>query len=262
VVSFQEKGVDSVAASHSFHCRQRSPSPLLNPLSHAKSLARQVTTPSLSSLSRSTSDFEKQHQHGTQENHGIFHNLMALPSSGFSTGMTAQSKTQEITSTVSYAPNRGLRMMRHPDLTPSNKSSEAPQPEPSAIGLSATAAVFEPSQSTRVMVETRSLKTSSSIESFQSALSTQEPMNNSSSQEVEAIGNVLHAFRTATDNLSFLIKQRLPNENPVWQAADTLKKSLAFQEKNIAQTYEVNHMNCGQMYVEMFNTSNTCKSLA
>ncbi|EPE26176.1 hypothetical protein GLAREA_02088 [Glarea lozoyensis ATCC 20868] len=217
----------------------------------------QLSTPSLSSSSRSTSDFEKHLEPGTEENHGIFHNLMALPSSGFGPGMTAQFKTQEVTSTVSKAPSTARRMMRRPDLIPSKKSSAALQREPSARGLTATAAVFEPSRSARVMVETRSLKTSSSVESFQSALSTQEPVNNSSSQDVEAIRNVLHAFRTAIDNLSFLIKQRLTSENSTWQAAESLKESLTFQEKNIAQIHEVNHKGCGRMYVEIFNTSKT-----
>jgi hypothetical protein len=109
-------------------------------------------------------------------------------------------------------------------------------------------------------LETRSVKTRLSIESFKSVVSILESTKDSYvSQDINAIRNVLHAFRTAAANISCLIQRRLPQSNDIQRAAISLQRSLAHQESTIDEIHTSHCKRLGSVYLKMFNTSETRK---
>jgi hypothetical protein len=100
--------------------------------------------------------------------------------------------------------------------------------------------------------ELRSLKTASSLESFQSAVSEQESSIDVVNQ-VEAIYNVLHAFRTAFEVLESLIKSRLrEKEQDTYSVARELQNSLMEGEREIRETHNRNCKLHGALYTKEF----------
>ncbi|CZR50235.1 uncharacterized protein PAC_00107 [Phialocephala subalpina] len=99
---------------------------------------------------------------------------------------------------------------------------------------------------------TRSLKSSSSAESFKSAISIQE-QDLEVARKVKAVQSVLHAFRTAIQILGNLIESRLSGtDEKLFSAAKGLEQSLA-EGSNRINRHHMNHFKqYGQAYLELF----------
>jgi hypothetical protein len=111
----------------------------------------------------------------------------------------------------------------------------------------------------------KSLKSKSSVESFQTAVSVQqsfhepeEPLEaqNSVDQEVEAVRNIIHAFKTAIEVFSKLVeKRRLDMKQGLYPTAKDLEKSLADGEREFKCTHDRHLKLLGACYVQAFTNS-------
>jgi hypothetical protein len=100
--------------------------------------------------------------------------------------------------------------------------------------------------------EEKSLKSSSSMESFKSAISLQEA-DLDLARQVKAIQTVLHAFRTALQILQNLIEKRIPDrDGEVYFAAKDLEGSLQEGSKAIHDKHIGKFKEHGQSYLESF----------
>jgi hypothetical protein len=99
-------------------------------------------------------------------------------------------------------------------------------------------------------ISTDSLKSSSSIESFKSALSSVDT-NHTVVEEINAIQGILHAFRTALETLEVLVRKRISEKDgQLYTAAKILKDSLENGENGIRRTYRMCYMTYRQSYAE------------
>ena len=97
-----------------------------------------------------------------------------------------------------------------------------------------------------------SLKSASSSDSFRSAVSVQESSIDVVYQ-VEAIYNVLHAFRTALQVLESLIESRLQKkEHDSHSVAKGLRDSLTEGEREIREAHDRNYKLYGPLYIQGF----------
>ena len=109
----------------------------------------------------------------------------------------------------------------------------------------------------------KSLRSMSSVESFQSAVSVQrsfqEPeAQNEVEQQVEAVRSVLHAFKTALEVLAKLIeKRRLVKIQELYPTAKHLEKSLTEGEKEFKGTHDCHCLRHGAQYIQAF--TDCCK---
>jgi hypothetical protein len=85
--------------------------------------------------------------------------------------------------------------------------------------------------------ETRSLRSVSSVQTFESAISVQESID--PALQVRAIYDVLHSFQTALKVLATLIETRLrKKERDIHAAAKNLEDSLTKGEKKISELHD------------------------
>jgi hypothetical protein len=99
---------------------------------------------------------------------------------------------------------------------------------------------------------TRSLKSSSSTESFKSAMSLQEEDLNLA-RKVKAVQSVMHAFRTALEILSNLVDRRIHDKHgELYLAAKKLEDSLDNGSKAIDRKHISNFKQHGQSYIQLF----------
>jgi len=123
----------------------------------------------------------------------------------------------------------------------------ARQPEP----LNGT----EPSDinSRRRSLSTMSLKSSTSSESFKSAISIQE-QHLDVARKVKAVQSVMHAFHTALQILRNLIERRiLDKDSPVYFAVRDLEESLLEGSKEINHKHINYFKQLGKNYIEYFS---------
>lgn len=99
---------------------------------------------------------------------------------------------------------------------------------------------------------TRSLKSSSSAESFKSAISIQE-QDLEVARKVKAVQSIMHAFRTAIQILGNLIESRISDTDAkLFSAAEGLEQSLIMGSNKIEQ-HHINHLKQhGQAYLQLF----------
>ena len=103
--------------------------------------------------------------------------------------------------------------------------------------------------------KTKSLKSSSSSDSFKSAVSEQN-ISNDLAKEVKAVQSVMHAFRSALELVGKLIQNRIDtNEEDLYFAARDLESSLADGETEIEVTHKSHCKQHGYRYVESFTDS-------
>lgn len=99
-------------------------------------------------------------------------------------------------------------------------------------------------------VSTDSLKSSSSIESFKSACSSVDT-ENIIVEEINAIQDILHAFRTALETLEVLVRRRMiEKDGQLYIITKNLKDSLENGHNEIRRTYRVCYVKYGQSYAE------------
>jgi hypothetical protein len=99
---------------------------------------------------------------------------------------------------------------------------------------------------------TRSLKSSSSAESFKSAMSLQEEDLNLA-RKVKAVQSVMHAFRTALEILNNLVDRRIHDRNgELYLAAKKLEDSLNNGSKAIDSRHISYFKQHGQSYIQLF----------
>lgn len=102
--------------------------------------------------------------------------------------------------------------------------------------------------------EAGSLRSASSVETFQSAISVQESID--IALQVEAVCDVLHSFRTALEVLAALIETRLrKKEKHTYAAAKELEDSLAKGEKEITELHNQHRKRHGLLYTTGFTAS-------
>ncbi|KAE9381909.1 hypothetical protein N431DRAFT_393601 [Stipitochalara longipes BDJ] len=100
----------------------------------------------------------------------------------------------------------------------------------------------------------KSIKSSSSTESFKSAISMQQ-MDLEVARQVKAVRAVMHAFRTAIQILHNLIERRMPiKRGEIYVAAKALENSLYDRSKEIDERHSANFREHGQVYIEGFDT--------
>jgi hypothetical protein len=103
-------------------------------------------------------------------------------------------------------------------------------------------------------MESRSIKSSSSTESFKSAISLQE-VNLDIARQVKAVQALMHAFRTALQILHNLIERRMPDKSgAVYIAAKELQDSLHDRSKEINDKHLAKFKEYGQIYLGRFTT--------
>jgi len=99
---------------------------------------------------------------------------------------------------------------------------------------------------------TSSLKSSSSTESFKSAMSLQEE-DLKLARKVKAVQSVMHAFRTALDILNNLVDRRIHDKRgKLYLAAKKLEDSLDNGSKAIDRTHISHFKQHGQSYIRLF----------
>jgi hypothetical protein len=99
---------------------------------------------------------------------------------------------------------------------------------------------------------TRSLKSSSSTESFKSAMSLQEEDLNLA-RKVKAVQSIMHAFRTALEILNNLVDRRIHEKHgELYLAAKTLEDSLDNGSKAIDRKHISNFKQHGPSYIQLF----------
>jgi hypothetical protein len=107
----------------------------------------------------------------------------------------------------------------------------------------------------------RSLKSASSVESFQSAVSVQRSLHepvpeNGVQQQLEAVHGVLHAFRTALEVLSKLMDKRLlAKKQDLYPTAKQLERSLTDGEKEFKDAHGRRCKIHGDQYIQAFTES-------
>jgi hypothetical protein len=229
--------------------------------SPAKVLVRQLsstTSASSQNSSYSARSSKKRLEQVTEKQPNAVHTLIALPKRTLSETDGAQAEDQgdsygllrhaEDNHRPAKSPRRAL-MAQPAAMAPANASTRTRQTKSSN---------FATGQPVFRTIQTRSLKASSSIDSFKSALSTQQSTDDSCTyHDVKAIRNVLHAFKTAIDNLSVLIKRRFHEVNDTWREAVSLQQTLAYHERTIREMHDMNCKNPGLPYLETFNSSKT-----
>ncbi|KAN0122065.1 hypothetical protein V8E51_000391 [Hyaloscypha variabilis] len=100
---------------------------------------------------------------------------------------------------------------------------------------------------------TKSVKSSSSTESFKSAISMPQT-DIDVARQVKAIRAVIHAFQTALHVLENLIERRLPHrEGEIYVTARALQNSLLDRRRELDDRHIANFKECGQLYIEKFN---------
>ncbi|KUJ18592.1 uncharacterized protein LY89DRAFT_780639 [Mollisia scopiformis] len=105
----------------------------------------------------------------------------------------------------------------------------------------------------------RSLKSSSSSESFKSAISIQE-QDLEIARKVKAVQSVLHAFRTALEILGNLIERRIPKfDSSLLDAARVLEASLNKGNTDIDHHHTRHFKKHNREYIEMFDTDYSSK---
>jgi hypothetical protein len=98
----------------------------------------------------------------------------------------------------------------------------------------------------------RSLKSSSSNESFKSAISLQEEDLNLA-RKVKAVQSVMHAFRTALEILNNLVDRRIHDKHgELYLAAKELEDSLDKGSKDIDRTHMSYFKLHGHSYIQLF----------
>jgi hypothetical protein len=103
-------------------------------------------------------------------------------------------------------------------------------------------------------MESRSIKSSSSTESFKSAISLQE-VDLDIARQVKAVQALMHAFRTALQILYNLIESRMPDKSgEVYIAAKELQDSLYDRSKEINDKHLAKSKEYGQIYLGRFTT--------
>jgi hypothetical protein len=106
-------------------------------------------------------------------------------------------------------------------------------------------------------IRPKSIKSSSSTESFKSAISLQEADLEAACQ-IKAVQTLMHAFRTALQILENLIERRiLCKDGDVYIAARDLYSSLHDRSKEIHSKHITNFRQLGQSYIEKFKTTNS-----
>jgi hypothetical protein len=99
---------------------------------------------------------------------------------------------------------------------------------------------------------TRSLKSSSSTESFKSAMSLQEEDLNLA-RKVKAVQSIMHAFCTALEILSNLVDRRIHEKHgELYLAAKKLEDSLENGSKAIDCKHILHFKQHGQSYIQLF----------
>jgi hypothetical protein len=99
---------------------------------------------------------------------------------------------------------------------------------------------------------TRSLKSSSSTESFKSAMSIQEEDLNLA-RKVKAVQSVMHAFRTALEILNNVVDRRIHDKHSeLYLAAKKLEDSLDNGSKAIDRKHILHFKQHGQSYLQLF----------
>jgi len=99
---------------------------------------------------------------------------------------------------------------------------------------------------------TWSLKSSSSTESFKSAMSLQEEDLNLA-RKVKAVQSVMHAFRTALEILNNLVDRRIHDKHgELYLAAKNLEDSLDNGSKAIDRKHISHFKQHGQSYIKLF----------
>ena len=110
-------------------------------------------------------------------------------------------------------------------------------------------------------IKTTSLRSASSVESFQSAVSVQRSLHelearNEVEQQVEAVRSVLHAFRTALEVLGKLVEKRcLVKRQELFPTAKDLERSLIEGEKEFNGTHDRHCRRHGPQYIQAFTDS-------
>jgi hypothetical protein len=188
------------------------------------------------------------------------HTLIALPKRTLSRFDGAQAENQEDSFELQGHADDNPRPPKSPRRAIITRSAAATQRTASGRGGQMRSNNFATDQHVFRTVQTQTLKASPSIDSFKSALSTQQSLDDSCiSDDVKAIKNVLHALKTAIDNLSVLIKKRLHKVNDIWREAISLQQSLEYHERSIIRMHQLNCNNLGPAYVSIFNSSETCE---
>jgi hypothetical protein len=99
---------------------------------------------------------------------------------------------------------------------------------------------------------TKSLKSTSSTESFKSAMSLQEEDLNLA-RKVKAVQSVMHAFRTALEILDNLVDRRIHDKHgELYLAAKKLEDSLDNGGKAIDRKHISHFKQHGQSYIQLF----------
>lgn len=107
-------------------------------------------------------------------------------------------------------------------------------------------------------VSTKSLKSTPSVESFQTGVSVQVSVHELEGQkearkEVEAVRSVLHAFKTALEVLHKLVEKRfLVEKLETYSTAKNLEKSLTDGETELKDTHELYCKLHGSRYLGAF----------
>lgn len=106
-------------------------------------------------------------------------------------------------------------------------------------------------------VEPKSIKSSSSTDSFKSAISLQEA-DLDIARQVKAVQAVLHAFRTALQILHNLIERRMPGKvGVIYIAAKNLQDSLHDQSEEVDRKHIANFKEDGQSYIQRFKITSS-----
>lgn len=105
-------------------------------------------------------------------------------------------------------------------------------------------------------MEPRSIRSSSSTESFKSAISLQEA-DLEVARQVKSVQALMHAFRTALQILENIIERRMPNKDgETYIAAKGLQHSLLRRSGEISDKHMTNFKQHGQSYIELFIATN------
>ncbi|RDL41867.1 uncharacterized protein BP5553_01846 [Venustampulla echinocandica] len=172
-------------------------------------------------------------------------NFIVLPS--ISAYITKRNRTEPTKEVSSWAPNSTTNAASQPAASQSISQI-------SSLGMKPPMAKGQCALPTTVSKRTsyRSLKSSSSVESFQSALSSQGTSTDII-DDVVAVQGVLHSFRTALETLNSFTQKRIPKkDNGLYPVVKDIERSLVDGEKGVSDTHKSHYKKHGLLYIQSF----------